>query len=205
MVYKQNKEYNSPYLIALISEKNIQNANPSNNDKILISPMTGSEPKYDPAKWNNNYNIKDTHNCYAYALNKIVSNRKGKPQPGYYSKFPSLNNNDYKCNVFLKRLKKDIPSLYVTKFNGKCKKGFYKAFIAIDPKQNDHDYHFYRQDSNGKWSHKPGRTEVVNLDADNKEILNPALANRDYKHYNYSVPCFFFCLNSKLSKSVSIN
>ncbi len=195
----------SPYLVALISESNKNIANPNNDDDLLISPMSGSEPKYEPNKWNNNYNIKDTHNCYAYALNKIVSNRLGKPQPGYYSRFPHLKDKDYACNVFLKRLKKDIPSLYVTKFNGKCKKNYYKAFIAFDPKKNDHDYHFYRQDSNGKWSHKPGRTNVVNTDADNKEIYNPLLANRDYKHYNYSTPCFFFCLNTKLSKTHSVN
>ena len=29
------------------------------------------EPKYEPEKWNQNSNIKGSHNCYAYMLNDI--------------------------------------------------------------------------------------------------------------------------------------
>ena len=83
--------------------------------------------------------------------------------------------------------------MYLISFEEPCKKGFYKAFIAVDNKEGDKDYHFWRQDSNGMWSHKPGTTAVVNVDSDGKLIFNPLLANRKYKFYNYSKPCFFFC------------
>jgi hypothetical protein len=34
-----------------------------------ISPLSGSEPDYDPDAWNKRYNIKETHNCFAYSFN----------------------------------------------------------------------------------------------------------------------------------------
>ena len=97
----------------------------------------------------------------------------------------------------------DIPSLYKASFNGRCKKGFYKIFLAVANKSYNTDYHFYRQDKNKYWSHKPGRTEVSNLDASNELITNPEKANRNYNSYNYSTSCGFFCLNTKLSRAIS--
>ena len=168
-----------------------------------LSPLSGSEPIYDPHQWNDNPNIKGTHNCYSYVLNKIASSRAGKPQPGFYSGYPSLRDDEYSCHTFLKRLQKDIPSLVLTDFKTPCPKGSYKGFIAIDPKKDDPDYHFYRQDKNGYWSHKPGKSSAVNIDASKNPIKNPAKANRKYEHFNYNVPCFFFCINSKLARSSS--
>ncbi len=186
----------SPYLISL-KERN--NHNKSTVNPMKIGPLSGSEPKYEPSRWNDNERVKYNHNCYAYVLNKIASKREGKPQPGYFSNFPPLRTADYKCEVFYQRLKKDIPVLYKVDFNTPCRKGFHKGFIAIDPKKEDQDYHFYRQDSNGYWSHKPGRNEATNLDASGKKIINPVNADRKYKYFNYSEPCFFFCINTGLA------
>ena len=188
----------SPYIAVINNHyKNDNNDNDIDDDK--LSPMSGSEPKYNPSKWNDNFNIKNSHNCYAYVLNRYAHKMKNKPQPGYYSNYPSLKFSDYNCQSFYLRLKKDIPSLYLISFNKKCKKGFYKGFIAIDTKDEDQDYHFYRQDSNGYWSHKPGRENVINYDSDKQPIKNPMKANRKYTNFNYSTPCFFFCINNKLS------
>lgn len=184
----------SPYIVVI--NEQYSNKNKKNS---TISPLSGSEPKYDPHKWNDNYNIKNTHNCYAYVLNRSAHKMKNKAQPGYFSNYPSLKYSDYNCESFYLRLKKDIPSLYIVSFNQKCRKGFYKGFIAIDTKETDQDYHFYRQDANGMWSHKPGRQDVINYDANNKLITNPLKANRKYTNFNYSTPCFFFCINNKLS------
>jgi hypothetical protein len=165
-----------------------------------LSNLSGYEPSYTPNKWNNNKNIKNNNNCYSYSVN--YKNKKyGKPQPGYFSKFNHIQNNQYKCVSFFKRILNDIPSVYLTSFKQKCKKGFNKAFFAIDSKKNEHDYHFYRQDKNKLWSHKPGTTNVINYDADYKIIKNPYTANRNYIHYNYDKPCFFFCVNNKFGKT----
>ena len=68
-----------------------------------FSPLSGYEKKYEPSKWNDNIRIKQNHNCYAYVLNQIVSNRDGKPQPGYFSNFPPLKTSDYNCYTFYNR------------------------------------------------------------------------------------------------------
>ena len=41
---------------------------------------------------NENNRIKDSHNCYAYALNQRVGNRYGKPQPGYFAHYGQISN-----------------------------------------------------------------------------------------------------------------
>ena len=197
----------SPYLLSI---KEIMNSNSKiyNKDYLhkseeAFSPLSGSELKFEPKKWNTD-RIKRNHNCYAYVLNQIASKRIGKPQPGYYSNFPHLTNQDYNCKIFYHRLRKDVPSLYLTDFDTACKKGFYKGFIALDKKTNDTDYHFYRQDSSKYWSHKPGRMEAINIDASGNLIKNPLKADRKYKHFNYSSPCFFFCVDPKMSRAVAI-
>ena len=102
-------------------------------------------------------------------------------------------------------LKAFYPVLYLTSFEQPCVKGFNKGFIAIDDKENDQDYHFYRLDKNKKWSHKPGRTEVSRVDASGKEIINPLNANRNYSYFAYKKPCFFFCSHPKLGRQHSVS
>jgi hypothetical protein len=198
---------NSPYVIALNSmirnyKDYVFDDKEIDYDGNKISPKSGYEPKFEPKKWNDG-NVQYNHNCYAYVLNTISPKRDGKPQPGYFSNFPPLKDNEYNCLTFYERLRKDIPSMYLTTFDEKCKKGFYKGFLAIDDKPENSDFHFYRMNNNGYWSHKPGRLEAVDYDASAKKIKNPAIANRKYDYFNYSKPCFFFCLNNKMSRSRS--
>ena len=40
------------------------------------------------------------------------------------------------------------------------------------------DYHWYRQNPDGTWSHKPGNTPVTNLDYAETLIYDPNTANR---------------------------
>lgn len=64
--------------------------------------------------------------------------------------------------------------------------GSYPVYFALAPD----DYHWYRQDSTGYWSHKPGPGSIKNKDGDggasDKLITNPMTANRrhGYTHYN---------------------
>jgi len=190
----------TPRFVYLYKQKFIQEAVNNKHDMNGLSNLSGYEPPYTPNKWNNFKNIKNNNNCYSYAVN--YKNKKyGKPQPGYFSKFNHIQNNQYKCVSFFKRILNDIPSVYLTSFKQKCKKGFNKAFFAIDSNKNEHDYHFYRLDNNKLWSHKPGTTNVINYDADYKIIKNPYTANRNYTAYNYDKPCFFFCVNNKFGKT----
>lgn len=167
------------------------------------SPLSGSEPDWNPKKWNQVDKILAHHNCYSYATDTLSMSRDGKAQPGYFSGFDGVEDDKYHCVNFLKRLKRDNPSFVLTTFGAKCPKGFHKAFIAIDPKKSDVDYHFYRQDETGRWSHKPGRTEATDLDASGMKIDDPLKADRKYSGYQYILPCFYFCVEKGLSRTSS--
>lgn len=193
----------APVIVTLNKNKFAQNAMKNKGTgEVEFSPLSGYEPKYEPNRWNQNSKIKHTNNCYSY-MKGIPANVKDKAQPGYFSGFDHIGDHEYNCPSFYKRLKKDIPSMYLVKFGTKCKKGFHKAYMAIDPTPHDQDYHFYRQDSNGYWSHKPGRSDAVNVDASGKRITNPELADRNYPSLKYTESCFFFCLNKHLAKGRS--
>lgn len=198
-----NSEKNlSPKIIIIHKDKPPPNAYNKNLISKGYSPLSGSEKDYDPKKWNERDYVRSNHNCYSYAFNHIRGKREGKAQPGYYANYPPIQESEYNCNAIYKRIKRDNPSIYKVKFEDKCGKGFYKIFFALSLGFNT-DYHFYRQDSNGLWSHKPGRTDATNLDASKKIIINPYTANRDYSHLNYSTPCSFFCANPKMVRTHS--
>lgn len=169
------------------------------------SPLTGYEPKYEPDKFNNNPRVKDIHNCFAYAFDHIdmPSPEKCKEntcnvsfhQPGRQSGYPKWHKvNGKRCPDLLARLFADVPGLKPATFTQKCPPRTSKIAIVVDPKE---DYHFYRQDSNGMWSHKPGSTNVTNKDATDRPIYDPELASRDYRkksgRLNYNAFCSFLC------------
>lgn len=117
------------------------------------------------------------------------------------------------CSTIQDRMKLDNNNLIFFNNNdgetSTCPAGYYKAFYAVDLKTNtssDHaDYHFYRQNSDKMWSHKPGGNAVSHVDADNCPIYNPRLSNRDYGDLNYATPCSFFCVPSNYTDKTNIS
>ncbi len=66
--------------------------------------------------------------------------------------------------------------------------------LVIAPNE---DYHWYRQNSDGTWSHKPGSNNVIKTDYQGKIIYDPAVADRRYDYsrfhttnYTQWVGCF---------------
>jgi len=155
-------------------------------------------PKYEPERWLVP-NVLASHNCYSYFLNVLnPRGMAGKPQPGLIST-GYVEHID--CPTIRKAVMDDNPRAIITwgleKVNDKCPKTYYKGFMAVN--SNGEDYHFYRQDRDGSWSHKPGSTPPSKVDARGKRIFNPATASRDYSlqgGVNYDVPCSFFCVKS---------
>ena len=161
--------------------------------------LNGSEPDLDTDKWNKK-NIVKTHNCYAYVLNIIDLNFKSKPQPGYASGYSYLTDSELRdCDKLFKRLKADNPTIIKSKYKEKCPKGFAKGYFALDI-GDDTDYHFYRKDSNGYWSHKPGTTPVRKHDYSGKLITAPHKADRRSDSHNYTKSCGYFCFDKKEAK-----
>ena len=93
------------------------------------------------------------------------------------------------------RILGDNPTMRIVRFQQKCPAHTSKIAIVVD---KDEDYHFYRQDSNGMWSHKPGGTAVTDKDADGRPIYDPKLTNRNYdgkgSKLNYDIFCSYFCV-----------
>ena len=178
--------------------------NCSDNPENTCSPITGSEPEYDPEKWNGNDYIEDSHNCYAYSLNdinddltKLCKNSECRyinPQPGHHCGMTKrVNYDETTCDKLDERIKCDNPSIFDTTFEEKCPSGYYKIGLAVQPNKI---YHFYRQGKNGYWDHKDGGREATNLDASHKVIVNPVDANRDYGQNHFYKWCKFYCVPS---------
>ena len=185
---------------------------------------------YEPTlnNWSHPY-VEGSHNCYSYFVddinkeivskckNECINNHKKgcpkkieecgdfKPQPGDYHMLlteGSLKNKKriYKCPQMEKKIMNDNPSLIKRQFLEKCPPQHYKGSMVIDP---DHTFHFYRQNKDGTWSHKPGTLPVTDKDADGKVIYAPHFSNRDYTKdrensnkdpINYTDVCGYYCI-----------
>lgn len=154
--------------------------------------VSGSEPNYEPGLWNDPQFIKE-NNCYAYLLNDRQLRPK-KPQPGAFA--GNKTKDSYKsCSDTFNRVVQDNPRIYMSSADQKCRFGYYKGFLSMDPGR---DYHFYRQDKTGYWSHKPGKNPVTNLDSSGNQIMNPQLADKIYKEFQYTKDCNFMCIPNDL-------
>ncbi len=156
-----------------------------------ILPVGGYEKNYAPTYWNKN---RYRANCYTYALNFFATTNRDSHQPGYASGKMITKDTISKTNI-INAVKKDVN--YISKVKGfriageTEKPGYreYKVALVIAPGK---DYHWYRQDSDGYWSHKRGITNVTRADASGRSIINPRLANRNYYDVNYSTFCGYY-------------
>jgi len=168
--------------------------------RAVFSRLNGSEPDYEPSKWNNSQKIKETHNCYAYALDIIQYHFRKKPQPGYASGYSYLTDEDIRsCDRMFERIKADNNSVIQVSYREKCPKGYKKAYLAVDDGE-DTDYHFYRMDSSGFWSHKPGSTDAREKNSDGERIIQPHNAKRVSSAHNYKKSCGYFCYDPKKTR-----
>jgi hypothetical protein len=62
------------------------------------------------------------------------------------------------------------------------------------------DYHWYRRNDDGTWSHKPGGTAAILTDSSGQPIMDPRMADRRFRLRNgtflpgYTQFCGFFCV-----------
>ncbi len=134
-------------------------------------PCPGNPP-YEPARWNSPPVINSTRNCFAYAANDPDGHPPGKPQPGQHCGHPFTSVDCASVGAGAV-----CDGMTPAPNPPPSRPGYYPVALVMDPGV---DYHWYRQDSNGFWSHKPGSTPAQNLDASGNPITNPQTANRDY-------------------------
>ena len=161
--------------------------------------------------FNDNLYVRESHNCYMYFLNKknneVVKMCKEtfpkqnicrRAQPGYAAGYPLLSKEDYKCSNIMERTLSDNPNIYKTGENKKCIPSHYKGALVVAPGR---DYHYYRQNDDNTWTHKPGYKPSTNLDSKNNFILNPRKASRDYGGtLNYKNFCGYLCVPREKKK-----
>lgn len=150
----------------------------------IFLPTNGYEPPYDPDFWNKNLNDRKCNNCYNYGVNK----KNGKfAQPGVAGGLPIT---DVKCADVLASAISDGLVPWVA--DVPCSNYDYKVFLVtgLDPSDGDRDFHWYRQNPDGTWSHKRGGAPAKNVDESNKAITDPRTADRAF----YSDKCGFMCV-----------
>ena len=161
------------------------------------------KPIYQPNTWNNDTNIKGSHNCYSYFLNDINNDLKNiyekevkyrnilNPQPGHYCGMTKrVNLNETSCDNINERVLCDNNNIKIINTNDDnfdCGPNHYKGALAIDEGKM---YHFYREDEGGMWSHKDGGKEVTNLDYSGNKISDPKFSNRG----RYDKFCNYYCI-----------
>jgi hypothetical protein len=125
-------------------------------------------PAYNPGAWNIPA-VQPYNNCYNYA-NNLITNTFAQPGRATGHMYTALT-----CGSVQPAAQSDglVP---VANFSGTLAagKGWYVALV-IWPNA---DFHWYRQDKVGCWSHKPGSTAVRNVDNAGHAITDPKTCNR---------------------------
>ena len=138
-----------------------------------------------------------------------------KPQPGNHAYLQGNfkgNRRVYSCPAMVDKVLKDNYKKGTKKskiihwdnlthhqqFIKKCPDKHYKGVLVVHP---ENTYHFYRQDKNGRYSHKQGTLRVEDLDASKNPIYVPHLANMNYSKgkksgINYTDFCGYMCVPS---------
>jgi hypothetical protein len=133
------------------------------------------------------------NNCYTYAINQPFNPYTNEPyseyiqcQPGYLGG----KGETPESTIFDKRIidlaRKDLKLLGYELVESTLEEYIdeevcWKVAFCYD---DSCDYHWYRQNFNGTWSHKIGTKPVKNIDEDDNIISNPEKCNRGvYKNF----------------------
>ena len=173
-------------------------------DSAAVKVTVDGAPSYNPGMWNDSFHIR-RNNCYAYACDILCSPvNETKQQPGRASgDYP----NPFTCTDIGNAAMSDGLTAGVEK---QCSGCTHLVALVIAPggssgsKPMISDYHWYRLDDNGHWSHKPGWTPATKLDASDNTIPNPETADRYYEGedyiLDYSIFCTYYCVDKDVVK-----
>lgn len=152
---------------------------------------TGAEPTYDPTKPRAN-------NCYTYAIQDFNSYFTPQSPDGYEARDGCaalsegvVTDSKGKARVIECPQPEEAP-------HAMCDNDEYNVmlFRGVMGLEFGYDFHFYRQDSNGFYSHQEGKSKATSLDADGKLINDPRSANRKNSDFKapYDELCSCFCI-----------
>ena len=145
-------------------------------------------PDYMPESWNGEHC--NNNLAYTYALNVLCHSKdKGWFMPGERTgqkiPFDALTSSWGMRHALLGDGLIECPSGFdphvYSSIPQKC------HVIAAYVTESKKLFHFFRQDSDGGWSHKFGSSNVTMLDAGGREIIDPRTACRYYSHVERGV------------------
>jgi len=167
------------------------------------NPDLNGEIPYQPELWNDGGEIQGRTNCYAYALNTqvkpdIVGANDYMDLSGFVM-YPGISSDEDLLIVrpylitedgkyVVQRVMTDAATYgFAFEKIGRyevCEPGCYKVALVLDILWGD--YHWYRQNPSGIWSHKIGDMEVSLGDASEnfQSIIDPLIADRNYAKDN---------------------
>jgi len=138
-------------------------------------------PQYEPAAWNDADGVQYNNNCYNYACN-IQTGTYAQPGRASGHQYANIDCTDVGAGAV-------SDGLMATNCDQGCgcAKCCHQVALVIAP---GWDFHWYRRDRDGRWSHKPGGSEATNLDSSGNPITDPRTANRGA----YTVFCGCYCV-----------
>jgi len=149
-------------------------------------------PQYDPHPWNDDPWVQSHNNCYNYGCDKQTNTYA---QPGRANGITLAWPGDMNCTAVTNGAVADgLVTVNCDQGCG-CSECRHQVALVISP---GWDYHWYRKDRDGKWSHKMGGSPATNLDNSGNIITDPRTADRG----SYTMFCGCFCVNKT---TVSIN
>ena len=188
-------------------------------------PLSGYELEYDQDFWNTTKVGEDskgdillhhTTNCYSYAINMYINpftkkyfEATTKLMPGQNKENFSIeelySNTSLIMNIMYDSIEYGFTFIPVSKYET-CPIGTYKIALVLDNynysgdiDDPDCDFHFYRQNSDGSWSHKLGNSRVYSNDqvrGSMKKIYDPKTCAKNFSEYlNYNVFVGFFAVS----------
>ncbi|HEX8918556.1 MAG TPA: peptidoglycan-binding domain-containing protein [Chloroflexota bacterium] len=149
----------------------------------VVGPQTWDAlctPSFTPADWNDGGTVQRNNNCYNYSSD-IRTDTFAQPGRGSGHPFSTLDCSSVGAGAQadgLTPVSCDQPD---------CPKCGHRMALVIWPGQ---DFHWYRRDIDGTWSHKPGQTRARNVDNSGRSITDPRTADRG----PYTDFCGCYCL-----------
>ncbi|MCB0421080.1 MAG: hypothetical protein KDD61_08790 [Bdellovibrionales bacterium] len=144
-----------------------------------------SVPSLNLDYWNSTGSVLSNNNCYNYATNRRTDSFA---QPGESA---GKKYSDITCFDVKKAVQEDMGIEPVEAFAYRGKQDFTLIALVVGP---GWDFHWYRRDDNGMWSHKPGATKATIYDKSGQVIVSPETANRgSYKDF-----CGYFVVRNQV-------
>ena len=133
-------------------------------------------------------------NKYLDCCDALLKPQPGQRHPGHTYHTEHFSD-QYQCDTLWGKIAKDS-DIHRIKKEATCPSGKHKIALRVAPNQT---YHFYRQDSDGSWSHKDSSAPPSQMDASHHKMQDVETANHNFVQKGftgYPDNCGYACVSS---------